>query len=54
MLPTKAQTHTLKAAVDQLEAHGIGINEASLLRPTLDEVFLALTDRPSNATKVAA
>ena len=39
----------LSDAIRRLEAAGIAIDELALRRPTLDEVFLTLTNRNSNA-----
>jgi ABC-2 type transport system ATP-binding protein len=41
-------------ALAELAAAGITVDNFSLGQPTLDEVFLALTDHPANAEEVAA
>ena len=40
----------LMDALRALDGHGIAIEDVSLRRPTLDEVFLALTGKPAQAT----
>jgi ABC-2 type transport system ATP-binding protein len=40
----------LMDALRALDAHGIAVEDVSLRRPTLDEVFLALTGKPAQAT----
>lgn len=37
-------------ALRALDAHGIAVEDVSLRRPTLDEVFLTLTGKPAQAT----
>jgi ABC-2 type transport system ATP-binding protein len=45
-LPAPAGAATLRTALRLLEDAGIAIDDAALRRPTLDEVFLALTGHP--------
>jgi ABC-2 type transport system ATP-binding protein len=40
----------LMDALRILDAHGITVEDVSLRRPTLDEVFLALTGKPAQTT----
>jgi ABC-2 type transport system ATP-binding protein len=37
-------------AMRALDQHGITVEDVSIRRPTLDEVFLALTGKPAQAT----
>jgi hypothetical protein len=37
-------------ALRVLDSHGITVEDISLRRPTLDEVFLALTGKPAQTT----
>jgi len=37
-------------ALRVLDAHGITVEDVSLRRPTLDEVFLSLTRKPAEAS----
>jgi ABC-2 type transport system ATP-binding protein len=38
-------------ALRALDAEGITVEDVSLRRPTLDEVFLALTGKPAQTTE---
>src|SRR5262249_44754793 len=42
-IPVDAGTDQLTAAVRALDEHGVKVDDIALRRPTLDEVFLALT-----------
>jgi ABC-2 type transport system ATP-binding protein len=46
-VPVEAGTDRLTAAVQALARAGVAIDDVGLRRPTLDEVFLALTGRPA-------
>ena len=45
--PVSDGTHSLAAIVRNLDAAGLVVDDLGVRRPTLDEVFLALTGRPS-------
>ena len=45
-LPVEAGTAQLMAAARALEAAGVAVDDLGVRRPTLDEVFLALTGQP--------
>jgi len=45
--PTRDRSVTLPVIVRRLDAAGVQIKDATVRRPTLDEVFLNLTDNPS-------
>ncbi len=51
---TREGAHQLTAAVRALEDGGVVIDDIALRRPTLDEVFFALTGRTSTAAGTAA
>ena len=57
-LPVSAGTQSLLAAVRRLDDAGVEVRDVSLRRPSLDDVFLALTggapDTPSNTPSDAA
>ncbi|WP_438616712.1 ATP-binding cassette domain-containing protein [Microbacterium karelineae] len=44
-LPTDGSVSSVRRAIDELDAAGLD-GEIAIHRPTLDDVFLALTDRP--------
>jgi ABC-2 type transport system ATP-binding protein len=44
----------LMDALRVLDSHGITVEDISLRRPTLDEVFLALTGKPAQTTDSSA
>jgi ABC-2 type transport system ATP-binding protein len=50
-VPVTAGPRSLAAAVRELDAAGIHLDDLSLHRPTLDDVFLALTGRPAEPTE---
>jgi len=56
--PVRGGTRELSRALDELEARGVEVAEVGLRRPTLDDVFLALTgylaEPPADKTVVAA
>jgi ABC-2 type transport system ATP-binding protein len=53
-VPVDGGTARLADAVRLLDQHTIEIDDLALRRPTLDEVFLALTGEPIDATSAAA
>ena len=57
-LPVSAGTQSLLAAVRRLDDAGVEVRDVSLRRPSLDDVFLALTggapDAPSNTAALEA
>ena len=50
VLPAPDGARTLTVALDRLEAAGITPQDAALRKPTLDEVFLALTGHHATPT----
>ncbi|GAA1442294.1 ATP-binding cassette domain-containing protein [Leifsonia poae] len=46
-LPTDGTVHGLREAIDRLDAAGVPGSSVSIRKPSLDDVFLALTDRTS-------
>ena len=46
----RQRTGTIVDAVRRLDAAGVGVDDLGLRRPTLDDVFLALTGRATQAT----
>ncbi len=48
VVPISGGAATLMAALRSLDADGIGLNDVGLRRPTLDDVFLALTGHTSD------
>jgi ABC-2 type transport system ATP-binding protein len=46
-LPAPGGAATLAEAIRRLDAAGVALDDISLRRPSLDDVFLALTGRPS-------
>jgi hypothetical protein len=48
-LPATDGSGTLVAALRQLDHADIAVEDVSVRRPSLDEVFLALTGRPAGA-----
>jgi len=48
-LPVDDGTERLVAAAGALSANGVAVDDIALRRPTLDEVFLALTGQPAAA-----
>jgi ABC-2 type transport system ATP-binding protein len=46
-VPTNGDFRSLKALIDRLDEESIAVQELSLLTPDLDDVFLALTDKPN-------
>jgi ABC-2 type transport system ATP-binding protein len=52
-LPAKLGANTLKNVLEQLESKKIAIDAAALRRPTLDDVFLALTGHDTSDTQDA-
>ncbi len=53
-LRTHGGAAVLPEAIRRLEAGGIGVREATLHQPTLDDVFLALTGRSLREEEAAA
>ncbi|MDA2979577.1 MAG: ATP-binding cassette domain-containing protein [Actinomycetota bacterium] len=53
VVPILGGAATLTAALRSLDADGIGLNDVGLRRPTLDDVFLALTGHTSGDTDQA-
>jgi ABC-2 type transport system ATP-binding protein len=53
-VPVTAGPRSLAAAVRQLDAAGIHLDDLSLHRPTLDDVFLSLTGRVAEPTEADA
>ena len=53
-VPVTAGPRSLAAAVRELDAAGIHLEDLSLHRPTLDDVFLSLTGRPAEPTEQEA
>jgi ABC-2 type transport system ATP-binding protein len=49
-VPVRDRMAALSGAVRALDSHGIDADDIALRRPTLDEVFLALTDHGVNRT----
>jgi ABC-2 type transport system ATP-binding protein len=50
-VPVTAGARALAAAVRELDAAGIHLDDLSLHRPTLDDVFLSLTGRVAEPTE---
>jgi ABC-2 type transport system ATP-binding protein len=48
-VPVAERKGTIAAAVQRLNDAGVGIDDISMRRPTLDDVFLTLTGRPAEA-----
>jgi ABC-2 type transport system ATP-binding protein len=48
-MPVRARSGLIAAAVRRLDAAGVGIEDIALRRPTLDDVFIALTGRSAEA-----
>ena len=42
-VPVSRRSGTIAAAVRRLDEAGVGVDDVSLHRPTLDDVFMALT-----------
>jgi ABC-2 type transport system ATP-binding protein len=42
-VPVRARRGAIAEAVRRLDAAGVGIDDLSIRRPTLDDVFIALT-----------
>jgi ABC-2 type transport system ATP-binding protein len=53
-VPAADGARSLTAAVRELEAAAVAVEDVGLRRPTLDEVFLRLTDRPTSEQEAAA
>ncbi|HEX8862382.1 MAG TPA: daunorubicin/doxorubicin resistance ABC transporter ATP-binding protein DrrA, partial [Actinomycetes bacterium] len=53
-VPAGGGVRSLTSAVRELEAAGIAIEDVGLRRPTLDEVFLRLTDHRATDGEEAA
>ena len=53
IVPILGGAQTLTAALRSLDADGIGLNDVGLRRPTLDDVFLALTGHTSDDSSEA-
>ncbi|MET1005479.1 MAG: ATP-binding cassette domain-containing protein [Propionibacteriaceae bacterium] len=59
-IPTDNPVDTIGDALARVAAHGLSVADISIVKPSLDDVFLALTGRPSvtpqqlEATEVAA
>jgi ABC-2 type transport system ATP-binding protein len=51
-LPVQRGTDDLTAAARALGALGVAVDDLTLRRPTLDEVFLALTGAPTATTEL--
>jgi ABC-2 type transport system ATP-binding protein len=47
-VPSDGGVRSLRALLDRLDAESIEVDELSIHTPDLDDVFLALTDRPDN------
>ncbi|MFG2084779.1 MULTISPECIES: ATP-binding cassette domain-containing protein [unclassified Spirillospora] len=50
-VPSDAGTKSLRALLDRLDDHSLGAEEFSVHTPDLDDVFLALTGRTTEAAK---
>jgi ABC-2 type transport system ATP-binding protein len=50
-LPTDGSVHGLRAAIDQLDAAGVTGSSVSIRKPSLDDVFLALTAQNLEVTR---
>jgi ABC-2 type transport system ATP-binding protein len=48
-IPVREHSGAIAEAVRKLDAEGIGIDDISVRRPTLDDVFLTLTGKPPEA-----
>ena len=48
-VPTKGATQVLIAAGQQLQAHGVALEDLGIRHPSLDDVFLSLTGNPPGA-----
>jgi ABC-2 type transport system ATP-binding protein len=46
-VPSDGRAKSVRALLDQLDAHSIEVEEFSVHTPDLDDVFLALTGRTS-------
>ena len=53
-VPVAAGAVTLPELVRRLDAAGVEAQDVSIRRPTLDEVFLAETDKEEKGTEAAA
>jgi ABC-2 type transport system ATP-binding protein len=53
-LPTDGSVHGLRQAIDLLDATGLAGSSVSIRKPSMDDVFLALTARNSTAHNKAA
>ncbi|WP_167041402.1 ATP-binding cassette domain-containing protein [Salinibacterium sp. ZJ454] len=53
-IPTDGSIGELRGILDQLETRGLGVADIGIRKPTLDDVFLTLTDRraPAPATEL--
>ncbi|MBW0104158.1 ATP-binding cassette domain-containing protein [Pseudonocardia sp. KRD291] len=49
-MPVSGGVDVLRDALDRLRAGGIKVDDAGLRRPTLDDVFLTLTGRPTDGS----
>ncbi|MEU6381079.1 ATP-binding cassette domain-containing protein [Streptomyces sp. NPDC046909] len=49
-VPSDGQSRSLRALLDRLDEHTLNAQEFSVHTPDLDDVFLALTERPAPAT----
>jgi ABC-2 type transport system ATP-binding protein len=53
-LPVRGREGTIVAAVRRLDDAGVGVDDLTLRRPTLDDVFLTLTGRPAEEAATEA
>ena len=53
-VPVRDRMAALSGAVRALDSHGIEADDIALRRPTLDEVFMTLTDKSGNETERSA
>jgi ABC-2 type transport system ATP-binding protein len=53
-LPVRERAGTIVDAVRRLDDAGVGVDDLTLRRPTLDDVFLTLTGRPAEEEEEAA
>jgi ABC-2 type transport system ATP-binding protein len=48
MLPSTEPVRTIRDVLDRADAGGLAVSGVSVVRPTLDDVFLALTQQPAH------
>jgi len=53
-LPTDGTVHGLRAAIDQLDAHLLPGGSVGIRKPSMDDVFLALTSSPASPASTAS